>query len=204
MKNIELLQRVFPFTKLKLTIRGNRELVLEHRALLRSTRLTFPLGQLVPAPVHHRSVPGRWILFTIVAFAIFMGAVLIGWASQGPGELFGILLLGGIFAACLVNTVKLSSNLLHYKDAGTGAILFAMYRTKPTTKQVDNFVNALQDRIESFRSPSGASPEELAVLYRKHLDYLVEAEVLLPEEYDQIVRRLEAGVLKKKVVELVR
>lgn len=204
MKNIELLQRVLPFTKLKLTIHGNRELVLEHRALLRSTRLTFPLGQLAPAPVHHRSVPVRWILFTIATFALFMGAAFLGWATQGPGEIFGILLLGGIFSACLVNTVRLSSNLLHFKDAGTGAILFAMYRTKPTINQVDDFVNSLQSRIESFRSPSGASPEELAILYRKHLDYLVEAEVLLPQEYDQILKRLQAGNLKKKVVELVR
>lgn len=204
MKDIELVQRSFPFTRLTLTVLGNQELVLEHRALLRSTRLSFPLGQIAPAPIHHRAIPLGWTLISAIALLALAAAVTAGWYSQGPGELFGLLFVGGIFAACLFNTFRLSSNLLHFKDAGTGAALFAIHRNKPSAEAVDAFVDMLLNRIESFRNPSGVGPEELAFLYKKHLDYLLDNEVLLPEEYDVILQRLEASISRRNVVELVR
>lgn len=200
----QLVQKSLPFTKLVFTIQGNRELVVEHSTLFRSTRQAFPLHLIDPSPIHHRSIPVGWVVFTLIPLLGLLGAIMDGWITKGPGEQFGILLLSGMFLACLYNTVKLSSNTLHYRNANTAAVLLSLFRGKPSSASVDAFVETLSRRIESFRTPVGANSEETVALYRRHLDYLLENEVLLRNEYDAIVQRLQEKATKKRVFELVR
>lgn len=204
MDNVHLEQRSFPFTKLRFSIDGTRELVVEHSTLFRSTRQTFPLHLIDPSPIHHRSVPFGWVVITVVAFLLAGSALYAGWKSQGPGELFGVLFLGGIFLACLYNTVKLSSNTLHYRNANTAVVMLALFRGRPSRPAVDAFVDALRKRIESFRTPAGAPPEEVVALYQKHLDYLLQNEVLSAGEHEAASVRLQDRLKKKRVFELVR
>ena len=207
MDKLHLEQGSFPFTKLRFTIDGARELVVEHNTLFRSTRQTFPLHLIDPSPIHHRSVPFGWVVITAIAFllaGVSVYAGYAGWRTQGPGELFGVLFLAGIALACLYNTVKLSSNTLHYRNENTAAVMFAMFRGRPSRSAVDDFIEALRKRIESFRTPAGLRPDEVVALYQKHLDYLLQNEVLLAGEYEAASCRLQERLNKKRVFELVR
>ena len=204
MESLRITQRSFPFGRLTLPAEGNRELVVEHSTLLRSTRQAFPLHLVDPSPILHRNIPIGWVVFTAIPFLWLVAAGTDGWVTKGPGELFGVLFLAGIFLACLYNTIRLSSNTLHVRNANTAAVLVSMYRAKPTSSSVDTFVDALRRRIETFRTPTGASAEEVVELYRRHLDYLLENAVLLQTEYEVIIQRLREKVRKKNVVEIVR
>jgi hypothetical protein len=204
LQTLQLIQRSLPFTKLVVTVSGNSELVVDHSGLFRSTRINFPLERIAPSPIHVRNISVQWSVVTVIAFLLCVGAVMGGWATQGAGELFGLLFMLGIFIACLLNTLQLSSNLYHFKDAVVGGILFTVYRSKPSTMAVDNFVDELRKRIESFRTPVGVTPQETVALFKRHLDYLLENDVLLSTEYDAIAKRLDESVSKKKIVELVR
>jgi|GEM_PF-2664360 len=204
MESIHLIQRSLPFTKLQLSIESNRELIVEDSTLFRSSRQTFPLDLVDPSPIHYRSIPVRWVVTTIIFMLLAVSTLIVGWAKQGLAEQFGLLLLSGIFIACLYNTMKLSSNMLHYRNANTDTVLFSMFRRKPSQSEVDAFTDVLRQRIESFRTPAGLSNEDLIVLHKRHLDYLLENEILLQEEYDTILLRLQDLASRKKVIELVR
>jgi hypothetical protein len=204
MTNTNLEQRSFPFTKLRFTIEGNRELVVEHSTLFRSTRQALPLHLIDPSPIHHRSIPFGWVVITIVSLLLTVSAMYAGWKNQGPGELFGMLLLTGIFLACLYNTMRLSSNALHFRNANTAAVMLTIFRNSPSGSVVDAFVETLRERIETFRTPAGASNEEIIALYVKHLDYLLQNDVLHRSEYDAAMQRLHERASNRKVFELVR
>lgn len=203
MESIHLIQRSFPLKKLHLSVESNRELVVEHSTLFRSIKQTFPLDLVDPSPIHYRSIPVRWVVTTTVFLVLAVSALIGGWANQGLGEQFGLLFLSGIFLACLCNTLKLSSNMLHYRNANTDTVLFSMFRRKPSRSEVDAFAEVLRERIESLRTPSGLSNEELIDLYKRHLDYLLENEILLQVEYDTILLRLQERASKMRVIELV-
>ncbi len=204
MSSIKIVQRIFPFTKLTFTVESNRELSIEHSSLLRSTREAIPLQIIDPSPIYHRSIPLGWVIATIVPLAGLVAAIIDGWITQGLGEQFGILFLAGIFLACLLNTIKLSRHTIHYRNINTATIIFSMFRDRPSQLSVDAFCKDLKAKIESFHTPSSFSQEEIAALYKRHLDYLVESNVLLAQEYDLILQRLNAKNTNQRVFELVR
>nr|WP_298146019.1 hypothetical protein [uncultured Pseudomonas sp.] len=204
MSPIKIIQRTFPFSKLTFTVESNRELSIAHSTLLRSTREAIPLQIIDPSPIYHRSTPLGWVIATIVPLAGLIAAVIDGWITQGLGEKFGIVFLLGIFLACLINTMKLSRNTIHYRNVNTSAIIFSMFRSKPSQLAVDDFCKNLKARIESFSSPAGISREEMAELYKRHLDYLLESNVIHAQEYEIILQRLSEKSANKRVFELVR
>lgn len=204
MPNATLEQRSFPFTKLRFAIEGNRELVVEHSTAFRSTQQAIPLHLIDPSPIHHRSIPFGWVVITLVSLLFTVSALYAGWKDQGPGELFGVLLLTGMFLACLYNTISLSSNALHFRNANTAAVMLTLFRSKPSSAEVDAFVKTLRNQIQSFRTPAGATTEEVVALYVKHLDYLLQNDVLHRSEYDAAMQRLNERASDRKVLELVR
>ena len=204
MSPIKIVQRTFPFSKLTFTVESNRELSIEHSTLLRSTREAIPLQIIDPSPIYHRSIPLGWVIATTVPLAGLAGAIIDGWITQGLGEQFGILFLAGIFLACLLNTIKLSRNTIHYRNINTATIIFSMFRSRPSQLYVDDFCKDLKARIESFHTPAGVSHEEITALHKRHLDYLLESNVLLAQEYDIILQRLNEKNTNKRVFELVR
>ena len=204
MDKLQLHQRSLPFTTLRFAVEGNRELVVEHKTLFRSTRQAFPLHLVDPSPIHHRNVPFGWILATLFFLILSVAALYAGWNSSEPGAAISSAFLGILFLACLYNTFKLSTNTLHYKNVNTAAVMFSLFRGKPSRAEVDLFVAGLRARIESFRNPVGAAPEEVVALYQKHLDYLLQNEVLSQAEYNSASERLQERLKKKRVFELVR
>jgi hypothetical protein len=68
-----------------------------------------------------------------------------------------------------------------------------MLRAKPSRSSVEAFATSLRRRIESFRTPAGACADEVVELYQRHLDYLLENEVLPQQEYERIRVRLQEG-----------
>jgi hypothetical protein len=203
-KSTSLEQRAFPFNKLRFTIEGTRELVVEHSTLFRSTRQSFPLYLIDPSPIHHRSIPFGWVIATVIFLVLTISAIIGRSDNQEPGAIFVVLLMLGLFLACLYNTIKLSISTIHFRNANTAAIMLNLYRSKPTESVVDEFIETLRNRIESFRTPVGSTSDETIALFVKHLDYLFENDVLQQSEYDGAIQRLNQRTSGRKVFELVR
>lgn len=201
---LELVQGTLLTGRITLTVSGNRDLSLSEKRLLRSTHVHFPLDQISPVPTFIREMPFGWIVISGVFIALTVVAFWGGFASRDAGAWFALILMTGISIGCIYNTWKLSRNLLMYKSAATGNHIFAISRNSPSPQQVDEFVQKLKERIESFRSPKGMSQEELLDLYKKHLQYLLNEGVLLPEEYSTIESRLAATSRRATVFEIVR
>ena len=204
MGSLEITQRKLPFTKLTISVNNRRELAIEHKAMFRSSSISYPLQQVAPSLIHFRSIPIPWVVTTAIFSLFLLGSVIDGWPTKGAGEVFGFLLMLGITAACLYNTIQLSQNVLHFKDASNGSVLFTIYRSKPSDAAVDSFLKELRTRIESFHTPHGANQEEAVSLYRRHLEYLLENGVLTKDEHGAVMKRLDERATKRKVVELVR
>ncbi len=79
-----------------------------------------------------------------------------------------------------------------------------MFRDRPSQLSVDDFCKDLKAKIESFYTPTSFNQEEIAALYKRHLDYLVESNVLLAQEYQIIIQRLDEKNTNQRVFELVR
>lgn len=204
MESVTLVQKSFPFTRLTLTLQGNRELLIEQHNLLRGTRHSFPVHQIVPSPIHHREIPAGWSILSATLLLGFVLTLFDGWFLGNAGQKFGGLFIGGIALACLYNTLKMSRNSVLFRHAQSGQILFSIFRAKPSASAVDQFCEVLQQRIESFRTPVSLSLEESRALYTRHLDYLLHEEVLTQQEYDGILQRLTEKGRGKNVFELVR
>jgi hypothetical protein len=202
---LELIQRPSLLRRLELKVEGNKELVVEESGLFKSARFVIPLDQISPTPSHVRNLSVQWIVITAIFGALTLWT-LYEVFRENP-DIVGVVLFSIVCAitfACYRNTVRLSQNVMIFLSATTGSTMFSIPRNKPSAEAVDRFVEQLRGRIESFRSPSGASREQLLPLYKRHLDYLLGEEVLLQAEYDAAMTRLVATSSPKNVLELVR
>jgi hypothetical protein len=197
-------QRTFPFNKLRFTIVGTRELVVEHSTLLRSTRQAFPLYLIDPSPIFHRNLPIGWVVITGIFLVLTFTFIFGTWGKEDPVAIFFVLIMLSLFLACLYNTIKLSRSTIHFRNANKSAIMLNLFRNKPTELIVDEFIETLHKRIESFRTPIGSTNEETVALFVKHLEYLLENDVLHQSEYDAAIQRLDVKSSGKKVFEIVR
>ncbi len=102
------------------------------------------------------------------------------------------------------NAWQLSSNILLFKDRVTGNHLFGIWRSRPSMRVVDEFVENLRVRLEAFRTPPDLTREELGAWHAKQLHYLLESGVLLPEKHSAILRRLDGSFAPAPVVSLVK
>ena len=189
MKTLKLSQRGPLFRRLEVTV--DRDLSVRESSLFRSTEVTFPLDRLAKAPAHIRYVAVRWVLAAIF-FLFLLGASLYAKGiGEGPGELFGSLLLAGVGAACALNAWKLSGNVWVFKDRNSSSNLFSIARARPSRETVDEFLRGISERIEGLRAHSELSGPELRAWQANVLAYLREQNVLLPEEFSTISERLQ-------------
>lgn len=202
MQCLELVQRSPPFSSVRVTVEN--DLTVRESSLFRTTEVHLPLERLSTAPTHVRDVSVRWVVISATLLAILGSAAVGAWPINEIGEavLLGILLC--LFMARSFNAWQLSSNILLFKDRVTGNHLFGIWRSRPSMRVVDEFVENLRVRLEAFRTPPDLTREELGAWHAKQLHYLLESGVLLPEKHSAILRRLDGSFAPAPVVSLVK
>jgi hypothetical protein len=198
MKTLKLSQRGPVFKRLEVAV--DSDVSVRESSLFRSTEVTFPLDRVARSPVHIRYVAVRWVLAAIFFLCLLVASLYAKGMGEGPGELFGSLLLAGVCAACALNAWKLSGNVLVFKDRNSSSNLFSIARARPSRDAVDEFLKGIAERIEGVRAPSDLSGPELRAWQTNALGYLLEHNVLLPEEFSTISERLQRKEMQRGAV----
>jgi hypothetical protein len=201
---LELRQNSNLFKKRTISVTDNRELSIAEKGLFRSLQFHCPLGDIAPNPNHFREVPIGWVGISVFLSLVTYASLTEVMTKNDSSAWFAFLFMLAITLACIYNTWQLSKNLLIYRNVFTGVNMFVISRNTPSALEVDKFVHNLKKRIESFRSPEGANPRELAANYKQHLEYLLNEGVLLDSELQIIERRVDEKISRESIVKIVR
>ncbi|MES9941857.1 MAG: hypothetical protein ABW104_05750 [Candidatus Thiodiazotropha sp. 6PLUC2] len=190
-----------------MSITEDRELFVVSASLSNTTSFSLSLEQLAPRPSEFR----RFKLVAVLIFTISLLVTIISWYIlnvtddiDGLGkQALVVMLIFGTFT--FVSLIKLKGayvNLLIFNDRRTMDTIFSISPTNPSKKEVEEFVNALESRIKAIEYGSGFSNTEKTAIYIRHLEFLLNEEVLTNEEYKIIENRVK-NKDKNRVVSLV-
>jgi len=201
------LEQKVSFTKRVIwELRGNKELFIREKGAYSSTEVGVPLDQINCNYVYIEEKPVKWAVLTVtVAIAAITVAFGAGLQDKDPNIL---ALFVGVFVFGLVLGIRKilseNKNLLVFSSTVTGNRLFALVRDDPSEQAVDEFVEELKQRVESFRTPGNISQADLPLLYEKQLAYLLGEGVLLQKEYEAAMKRLNDRKLAGKLFTIIR
>jgi hypothetical protein len=198
---MQLTQRRSPFSKTTFSIADQLE--IREESLFRTVDAQFGLDRVAAKPLQVREFPVRWAIASAFFTLLAVAALIDGWVSRDMGTKFGFLLVAGCAVACGYNTWQLHRNLFVFRDRHTNQTLFAMLRTSPSASAVDAFVRRLNELTNRPRPPAGSTRHEVAAFHAKAVNQLLEDGVLLPEEHQAIVSRLQQQSSTATVVKLV-
>jgi hypothetical protein len=197
---MQLTQRRTPFSKTTFAIADQLE--IRQDSLFRSVDAHFGLDSISVKPLQVREFPVRWAVASAFFLTLAVFAVIDGWASRDMGSIFGLLLIAGCALACSYNTWQLHRNIFVFRDRHTNQTLFAMLRASPSASAVDAFVSRLNELANRPRPRAGSTKHEVAAFHTQVVEQLLENGVLLPEEYEAIVGRLQQQSSTATVVKL--
>lgn len=176
-------------------------------SLTRKSEYKFLLDQFDHRYERHKA-------FSVFAFCAFIALSLLaiillfsGWVGmQKFTFVTGVQFFVGtlcVFGAALAAERALKSrlNIISFNDPH-GRRLLNINGTKPSTVEVDNFCDSLSNRISAIRYDGEMSETKKKEIYMKHLEFLLEHEVILQSEFNDAVKRLNKK--KKKVLKMVQ
>ncbi|MES9853627.1 MAG: hypothetical protein ABW170_17560 [Candidatus Thiodiazotropha sp. L084R] len=205
---LKLEQKFFPFKKTILSITDDRELSVVSTSLSNTTSFSLPIDQLTPRPSEHR----RFKLVAVLIFTISLLVTIISGyilnVTQDPDGLgqqavVAMLIFGTFTFVSLIKLQGAYVNLLIFNDRRTMDAIFSISPKNPSKKEVEEFVNTLESRIKAIEYGSGFSNTEMTAIYMRHLDFLLNEEVLAQEEYRIIENRVKSKE-RNAVVSLVK
>lgn len=196
-----------PFGRtLRFEVEGNRDVHMHYKSLFKSQSQSFPLDLISSRPGINKSINlGAGIAALVLLLII--GFCLIGY-GQNP-ERFGqplmvltLLFLPPALVALWFFNASFTPALVFFR-ADDGDELFKIPQYPKDRAVLEKFAKALSDRIESIRYPGTLSHAEQVELYQKHLDFLLNENVLIQSEYDAALARLEKRRSSSNVFKLI-
>ncbi|MDB5966799.1 MAG: hypothetical protein JWQ72_3299 [Polaromonas sp.] len=197
---MQLTQRRRPLSKTTYHIADQLE--IREESLFRTVDARIGLERVSVRPLQVREFPVRWAVASAFFWMLAVFALIDGWASRDMASIFGFLLVAGCALACSYNTWQLHRNLFVFRDRHTNQTLFVMLRASPSSSAVDAFVNRLNELADRPRPRAGSSKHEVAAFHKQVVQQLLEDGVLLPEEYEAVVHRLQQKSSTAHVVRL--
>lgn len=175
-------------------------------SLAKKSEYKFPLDQ-----IDHRYEKHKEFSFKALAALVFFTLLALyflwsGWVEhQQLSDLAGIqLFFGFICVLCAIvagdKVLKSNVNIVGFNDHN-GRRIFNINGVKPSPQEVQGFCDALAKKISSIRYDGEISTSRMKEIYLKHLEFLLEHEVILESEFSVVVKRLNEN---KKVVRMVR
>ncbi|MCE2595085.1 hypothetical protein K6Y31_09670 [Motilimonas cestriensis] len=207
MLELKLEQKSFPFKTTVLEVFSDRDMTVTTKSLFNTSSFTMPIDQLSARPTRHRKIKIVGILTFVVSFIVSIVATYylsMGDISQGSGEraLFALIIFGTISLFSFSSVMSSYTNLLIFTDGRTREGIFAIKPSTPSETEVTGFVNALEARLKSISYGTGYSRSEMQVIYSKHLEFLLNEQVITQDEYQGIFSRMQKT--EQNIVSLVR
>lgn len=207
MFKLELKQTSFPFKTTTVKLNQERDLEVNYKTFSRTNSLNLSLSSITPRPSEFKSV--NYLVLSMFALCVAVSL----WASYilytaGPSEEAGKdASIAAFFSVglSLYLATKLKgaySHLLVYYDANTREAVFTISPTKPSKEVVQTFVDELESQAKAIAYPEGLSQADKTHIYVRHLDFLLQEEVLDANSYQMCLERIK-HMQKSRVVSLV-
>ena len=179
---------------------------LSIHSLTRKSEYKFPLDQ-----IDHRYEKHKEFSFKALAALVFFTFLAIyflwsGWVEHRQlSDVAGVqLFFGFIFVLCAIvagdKVLKSNVNIVGFNDH-SGRRIFNINGVKPSPQEVQGFCDALAKKISSIRYDGEISTSRMKEIYLKHLEFLLEHEVILESEFSDVLKRLNEN---KKIVRMVK
>jgi hypothetical protein len=189
-------------------LRGNVTFELGERLTIRSSSLfhsnesTYDFRRISHVPNRIRHIPVLWIIAALI-FAALTGAVVDDVWQGKEGSLFSFFFLTGFSGFCAWSAWTKYRNFIVFIDNITNEPAFALWQSKPSAKEVEDFVTVLTDSCKRMRVPSGATEVETVEFYIRSLQLLLDNDVLTDTEYQAALDRLNSKHAPAPVLSLV-
>lgn len=199
--------QTLPFSRtLRFEVEGNRDVHMHYKSLFKSQSQTFPLDLINPRPGLNKSInlaAGIAALFLL----LIIGFCLLGYAQNPerfsqPLLVLTILFLPPALVALWFFNASFTPSVVFFR-VDDGDEMFKIPQFPHNKVELEQFAKDLSERIESIRYPGNLSHAEQVELYQKHLDFLLNEQVLSQSEYDAALHRLETRRASGNVFKLI-
>lgn len=189
--------------KLKLSIANNDTLILTHKRFMNSSNVKYLLDDIDPNYDIYKEFSIAAALTSLLAFLF---ASFLAWQSttvsapeDGPYYLFSFLLVMAAVVAG-IKAFKSRVNVIAF-SAIDGRHLFSIFANRPDEETVQNFSDYLGKVIQKIRYSEDVSIERRSEMLLKHVEFLLEENVLSSSEASSAMKRITANK-KAPVVKL--
>ena len=179
---------------------------MHYKSLFKTQSQSFPLDIISPRPGLNKTVNlaagiAALSLLLMILFC-FVGYVQNPVRFEGP-----LLVISWVFLPPALIAVWFFNNsftpYVVFFRADDGEELFKVRQQKQDIRSINQFCEALSERIESIRYPTNLSRAEQQELYQKHLMFLLEEQVLTEQEYQVALARIDKNQSEKNVFKLI-
>lgn len=181
--------------KLKLSIKDNDTLVLTHKRFMNSSDVKYLLDDIDPKYDIYKEFSIAAAITSLIAllFALFLAwqGTTVSAPEDGPYYFFSFLLVG---AAAVAGMKAFNSrvNVIAF-NAIDGRHLFSIFANRPDEATVQNFSDNLAKVIQKIRYSDDVSIERRSEMLLKHVEFLLEENVLNSSEATSAMKRITAN-----------
>ena len=190
--------------KFSVQVTNNDELIFTHEKLLNKNTSKYLLDHIDPLFESYKQFSMAAAVSSVVFLLLSVFLYWYGKANFVPPEDVGYLFMSVIFfIASLVAGVKAFKSRLNVVcfNSNDGRRLFTLYGNKPSSEEVENFCDGLKKQIERIKYNGEISPDRMADILEKHVDFLFEHDVLSQADSDSAKKRI-ASKNKLNVVQI--
>lgn len=190
----------------KFEVEGNRDLHMHYKSLFKSQSQTFPLDIISPRPGLNKSINlgagiAALVLFLMIGFC-FIGYIQNPIRFENPLIVVSSIFLPPALIGLWFFNASFTPFVVFFR-ADDGEELFKIRQQKKDVPAISAFAKGLSERIETIRYPTNLSLSEQMELYQKHLEFLLNEEVLTDEEYQVFLHRIQDRRSGSNVFKLV-
>ena len=193
----KLVQRHGLFRKRVYEIAEN-ELVIENSTFTAGDTARYEIFDLSERTERYFRRDLRWIVGAVVV-ALF--GSIFAWDAIKLGATFPLIATGlclALAAGMGAMYVERSYDQVIFTHHQTGNRIFILWNNKPNKAEFQRFYDALIDKIRALRVNPKATPQQKLDLYARQLFFLVQEEVLTPDEAKVAYERKEKAFAKER------
>lgn len=187
--------QTLPFGRtLRFEVEGNRDVHMYYKSLFKTQSQSFPLDLISARPGLNKNINLAAGIAALLLL-LMIGFCLLGYTQNPerfsqPLVVLTILFLPPALAALWFFNASFTPYVVFFR-ADDGDELFKIPQFPKDKVALDKFAKALSERIEAIRYPGNLTHAEQLELYQKHLDFLLNEQVLSQAEYDAALARLQ-------------
>lgn len=192
--------------RVSMEVDGNRDLHTHYQSLFKTMDQSYPLDLISSRPGISKNINlGAGIAALVLLLII--GVCLIGFVQNPERFVNPLIVLSSLFLPpALVALYFFNASFTPYVvffRSDDGEELFKIRQQPKDKEKISVFARQLSERIEAIRYPTNMTLNEQMELYQRHLEFLLDEEVITQEEHDKIQGRIQKRKAGASVFKLV-